>query len=122
MKKGIVSTSEIVTLLGETEVGSIAAIFADLGERNHEPFYLVAVKGKNIATETVRDVEGHKIPSDRSYIVGSYFEKLDENLKKGYVQYKSLAVRPGQVFYLCVKLDAKLCMDFQEYNFLSDCA
>ena len=55
---------------------------------SHELFYLFRVNEKNIASEDIEDIYGHKIFKGEKYFAGNYLEKIDE--KRNNVVYKLL--------------------------------
>ena len=111
------------TLLDEVTTNSFAAIFSHVNA--NEPFYIVKVVNKKVAEDTVTDAYNHEILKGQSYICARYLEKIEENVRKGFVKYKLLKteafIQPSQVFHPCVQLDEQFKMTYDEYNFLADC-
>lgn len=106
-------------LLGEISPGNYAALYSH--ESSAELFYIVEVIAKNIAEEDIDDI----IKKGDHYLSCKYLEKVEQNIRKGIVKYKSVerevAISPRTVFYPCVDINKDLIMRLDDYQFLSDC-
>ena len=88
-----------------------------------ENFYLFKVKGKHVATEYVKDSQGHVIAKGDPYLVGIMYEKTMEKKNSMCYQpskrFNDIVVHPNEVYATNVDFDGKT---LSKCEYLSLCA
>ena len=102
---------------------SYVAVYSQ--ENSIEPFFICKVIQAHFAEDEISDDYQHTIPAGSLYTSCYYLEKTDENLKKGFVQYKlcsskEVYVLKEQIFCPTVKVTEDMRISMKDYLWLSD--